>query len=494
MAFKVLFVAAEAAPFVKTGGLADVMGALPQEMQKLEIEPALVLPKYPAVEKNYGKELKTVYTGRINLAWRNQYIGVEKLLLNGLPVYFIDNEFYFKREALYGYGDDAERFAYFSRAVLSMLPCIDFKPDIIHTNDWHTGLVGAYLKEEFMKDPYYRGLKNIFTIHNLKYQGIFGRDIVEDVLGLPLRLMHNGNLANDGDVNFMKAGMCYADYITTVSRTYAEEIRYSYFGEGLQDYVALCAGKITGILNGVDQKAYDPHTDPFIKTHFTDKSVFARKPQNKEALQKELNLPVNREIPILAMVTRLVEAKGLDLILRIMDELLQEDIQLIVVGTGDDRYVKELQALALRNSDRVSVNILFDEGLAHRVYAGSDLFLMPSRYEACGLSQMIAMRYGTVPVVRETGGLKDSVTDFEKFTNQEGNGLSFFNFNAHELLFTVKRGLSYYAEKPIWKKLVLNAMRSDNSWENAAKAYASLYEKVLHGNRRVAGPRQKSGE
>lgn len=252
--------------------------------------------------------------------------------------------------------------------------------------------------------------------------------------------------------------------------------------------------KITGILNGVDQKAYDPHTDPFIKTHFTDKSVFARKPQNKEALQKELNLPVNREIPILAMVTRLVEAKGLDLILRIMDELLQEDIQLIVVGTGDDRYVKELQALALRNSDRVSVNILFDEGLAHRVYAGSDLFLMPSRYEACGLSQMIAMRYGTVPVARETGGLKDSVTDFEKFTNQEGNGLSFFNFNAHELLFTVKRGLSYYAEKPIWKKLVLNAMRSDNSWENAAKAYASLYEKVLHGNRCVAGPRQKSGE
>lgn len=494
MAIKVLFAAAEATPFIKTGGLADVMGALPGELQKQGIEPALVLPKYPVVEATYGKVLKSVYTGRINLAWRNQYIGVESLLLNGMPVYFIDNEFYFKREALYGYGDDAERFAYFSKAVLSMLPCIDFKPDIIHTNDWHTGMAGVYLKEVFMQDPYYRGLKNIYTIHNLKYQGIFGREIVEDVLGLPIRLMHNGNLANDGDVNFMKAGMCYADYITTVSRTYAEEIRYSYFGEGLQDYVSLCTGKITGILNGLDKDAYNPKTDSFIKTNFTEKSVFTRKPQNKEALQKELNLPVNREIPMLAMITRLVEAKGLDLVIHIMDELLQEDIQLVIVGTGEDRYVKALQALALRNPDRVSANILFDEGLARRVYAGSDLFLMPSRYEACGLSQMIAMRYGTIPVVRETGGLKDSVINFEKFTNQEGNGLSFFNFNAHELLFTVKRGLSYYAEKPIWKKLVLNAMQSDTGWEKAAKAYAALYEKVLHGNRRIAGPRQKTVE
>ena len=494
MAIKVLFVATEATPFIKTGGLADVMGALPKELQKQGIEAALVLPKYPSVAEAYGKELKTVYTGRMNLAWRNQYIGVESLLKNGMPVYFIDNEYYFKRSGLYGYGDDAERFAYFSKAVLSMLPAIPFKPDIIHTNDWHTGPVGAYLKEEFMQDPYYRGMKNIYTIHNLKYQGIFGKEIVEDVLGLSMRLFYNGNLANDGNVNFMKAGMCYADYITTVSPTYAEEIRYAYFGEGLQDYVALCSDKLSGILNGLDKAVYNPSTDSFIKSKFTVKSVFTRKPQNKEALQKELGLPVKRDLPLVAMITRLVEAKGLDLVLRIMDELLQEEIQLVVIGTGDESYVKALQALARRNPDRVSVNILFDEALARRVYAGADLFLMPSRYEACGLSQMIAMRYGTIPVVRETGGLKDSVANFEKCTNQSGNGLSFFNFNAHELLFAVKRGLSYYADKPVWNKLVANAMYSDNGWEKSAQAYVSLYKKVLQGSRYSAGFKKQSGE
>ena len=475
---KVLFVASEAAPFIKTGGLADVMGALPKALQALGVEPALVIPNYEGVGEAYKNAMETVYEGSMDLSWRNQYLGVKKLVQDGIPVYFIDNEYYFKRDKLYGYDDDAERFAYFSKAALAMLHYIDFKPDVIHTNDWHTGLLGAYLKEDFMQDPYFQGMKNVYTIHNLKYQGVFGRNIVEDVLGLPLRLLYIGNIENAGDVNFMKAGMCYADFITTVSPSYAEEITYPYFGEGLEDYVALCAGKISGILNGLDEQEYNPETDPYIPVRFDASNVLLKKPLAKEALQRELGLTVNREIPVLGMITRLVEAKGLDLVMHIMDELMEEQVQLVVVGTGDEEYADALRELAWRHPGSVSVNILFNEGLARRVYAGSDMFIMPSRYEACGLSQMIAMRYGTVPVVRETGGLKDSVINFDKYITPEGNGFSFANFNAHELLFTIKRGLTCYAAKPLWEKIVYNAMHSDNSWNRSAQAYADLYAHI----------------
>ena len=475
---KVLFVASEAAPFIKTGGLADVMGALPKALQALGVEPALVIPNYEGVGEAYKNAMETVYEGSMDLSWRNQYLGVKKLVQDGIPVYFIDNEYYFKRDKLYGYDDDAERFAYFAKAALAMLHYIDFKPDVIHTNDWHTGLLGAYLKEDFMQDPYFQGMKNVYTIHNLKYQGVYGRNIVEDVLGLPLRLLYNGNIENAGDVNFMKAGMCYADFITTVSPSYAEEITYPYFGEGLEDYVALCAGKISGILNGLDDQEYNPETDPYIPVRFDASNVLVKKPLAKEALQRELGLTVNREIPVLGMITRLVEAKGLDLVMHIMDELMEEQVQLVVVGTGDEEYADALRELAWRHPGSVSVNILFNEGLARRVYAGSDMFIMPSRYEACGLSQMIAMRYGTVPVVRETGGLKDSVINFDKYITPEGNGFSFANFNAHELLFTIKRGLTCYAAKPLWEKIVYNAMHSDNSWNRSAQAYADLYAHI----------------
>ena len=416
------------------------------------MEPALVIPNYEGVGEAYKNAMETVYEGSVDLSWRNQYLGVKKLVQDGIPVYFIDNEYYFKRDKLYGYDDDAERFAYFSKAALAMLNYIDFKPDVIHTNDWHTGLLGAYLKEDFMQDPYFQGMKNVYTIHNLKYQGVFGRNIVEDVLGLPLRLLYIGNIENAGDVNFMKAGMCYADFITTVSPSYAEEITYPYFGEGLEDYVALCAGKISGILNGLDEQEYNPETDPYIPVRFDASNVLLKKP--------------------------LVEAKGLDLVMHIMDELMEEQVQLVVVGTGDEEYADALRELAWRHPGSVSVNILFNEGLARRVYAGSDMFIMPSRYEACGLSQMIAMRYGTVPVVRETGGLKDSVINFDKYNTPEGNGFSFANFNAHELLFTIKRGLTCYAAKPLWEKIVYNAMHSDNSWNRSAQAYADLYAHI----------------
>lgn len=485
---KVLFVASEAAPFIKTGGLADVMGALPKALQALGVEPALVIPNYEGVGEEYKNAMETVFEGSVDLSWRNQYLGVKKLVQDGIPVYFIDNEYYFKRDKLYGYDDDAERFAYFSKAALTMLHYIDFKPDVIHTNDWHTGLLGAYLKEDFMQDPYFQGMKNVYTIHNLKYQGVFGRNIVEDVLGLPLHLLYNGNIENDGDVNFMKAGMCYADFITTVSPSYAEEITYPYFGEGLEDYVALCAGKISGILNGLDEQEYNPETDPHIPVRFDASNVLVKKPLAKEALQRELGLTVNREIPVVGMITRLVEAKGLDLVMHIMDELMEEQVQLVVVGTGDEEYANALRELAWQHPGSVSVNILFNEGLARRVYAGADMFIMPSRYEACGLSQMIAMRYGTVPVVRETGGLKDSVINFDKYNTPEGNGFSFANFNAHELLFTIKRGLTCFAEKPLWEKIVYNAMHSDNSWNRSAQAYADLYAKVTEDNTATVEP------
>ena len=485
---KVLFVASEAAPFIKTGGLADVMGALPKALQALGVEPALVIPNYEGVGEEYKNAMETVFEGSVDLSWRNQYLGVKKLVQDGIPVYFIDNEYYFKRDKLYGYDDDAERFAYFSKAALTMLHYIDFKPDVIHTNDWHTGLLGAYLKEDFMQDPYFQGMKNVYTIHNLKYQGVFGRNIVEDVLGLPLRLLYIGNIENAGDVNFMKAGMCYADFITTVSPSYAEEITYPYFGEGLEDYVALCAGKISGILNGLDEQEYNPETDPHIPVRFDASNVLVKKPLAKEALQRELGLTVNREIPVVGMITRLVEAKGLDLVMHIMDELMEEQVQLVVVGTGDEEYANALRELAWQHPGSVSVNILFNEGLARRVYAGADMFIMPSRYEACGLSQMIAMRYGTVPVVRETGGLKDSVINFDKYITPEGNGFSFANFNAHELLFTIKRGLTCFAEKPLWEKIVYNAMHSDNSWNRSAQAYADLYAKVTEDNTAMVEP------
>ncbi|MGE1063421.1 glycogen synthase GlgA [Megasphaera paucivorans] len=476
---KVLFVASEAVPFVKTGGLADVMGALPNVLASKGMDVRLVIPKYSQIPDSYNDEMQEVYHGVVNLAWRQLYYGVEKIEKSGMTVYFIDNEQYFKRDRLYGFDDDAERFAYYSRAVLAMLPKIGFQPDIIHCNDWHTGLIGVFLKEDFYRDSYYKNIKVVYTIHNLKYQGIFSPSVVEDIMGLPRKLFDNGNLECDGCVNYMKAGMVYADHITTVSQTYAQEIAYPYFGEKLDSYIRLCKHRLTGIINGLDETIYNPAKDPFIPFTYTKSNVFSRKAANKESLQERLGLPVNRNIPMLAIVSRLIEDKGMDLIMRIMDELMMEEVQLIILGTGDWPYEEGFRHLAQHNPTKVSANILFDEGLAHCVYAASDLFIMPSRYEPCGLSQLIALKYGTIPVVRETGGLKDTIIPFDKYTNT-GNGLNFQNFNAHELLFTVKRALSYYADSHLWKYLVHNAMTSKYGWRKSADKYEELYTHILN--------------
>ena len=303
----VLFVASEAVPFIKTGGLADVMGALPKALAKKGMDVRLVIPKYSRIAEEAKKQMKEVTTGIVNLVWRQLYYGVEEIKQDGVTVYFIDNEWYFKRDGLYGYGDDDERFAYFCRAVLTMLPKIGFKPDIIHCNDWHTGLMGVFLKEDFWHDDFYKGIKVIYTIHNLKYQGIYPPSIMRDIIGLPQELFDNGNLECDGCVNYMKSGMVYADYITTVSKTYAQEITYPYFGEHLDSYIRTARDRITGIINGLDEDAYNPATDTHIAATYTADTFPARKHINKEALQRELGLPVNRNIPVVAMVSRLVE-------------------------------------------------------------------------------------------------------------------------------------------------------------------------------------------
>ena len=475
---KILFVASEAVPFIKTGGLADVMGALPKTLAANGLDVSVVIPKYGTIAQKYKDAMETVTTGLVNLAWRQQYYGVERIAKDGVNYYFIDNERYFKRDKLYGYDDDAERFAYFCRAVLTMLPKIGFRPDIIHCNDWHTGLLGVYLKEDFYRDPFYQGMKVIYTIHNLKFQGIYGPEIMGDIIGLPQVLFTNGNLECDGCVNYMKSGMVYADYITTVSPTYAQEITYPYYGEKLDGYIRDNQAKVTGIINGLDVDVYNPRTDPYIKTRYTAENARLGKRDDKDDLRRSLGLPVRRGVPMIAIVSRLDESKGLDLITYIMDEVLEDDVQLVLVGTGARKYEDYFRGLASRHPTKVSANILFDEKLAHRVYAASDIFLMPSRYEPCGLSQLIALEYGSIPVVRATGGLKDTVIPFDKYRNT-GNGFTFNNFNAHELLFTIKRALGTYQDDVVWNKLTSNAMNSDYSWKRSAEAYMKLYKKVL---------------
>ena len=475
---KVLFVASEATPFLKTGGLADVMGALPKALAAKGMDVRLVIPKYSLIKEDWKARMKPVTKGIVNLAWRQLYYGVDEIQLDGVTVYFIDNEWYFKRDRLYGFDDDAERFAYFCRAVLTMLPHVGFQPDIIHCNDWHTGLLGVFLKEDFYHDPYYARMKVIYTIHNLKYQGIYPPMIMQDIIGLPQELFDNGNLECDGCVNYMKSGMVYADSITTVSPTYAQEITYPYFGERLDGYIRDNQDRVHGIINGLDETAYNPSLDSFIPQTYTADNARSGKRINKDALRRELGLRVKRGVPMIAMVSRLVEDKGMDLVIRIMDELVEDDVQLVIVGTGDATYEQAFRDLAQRYPTKVSANILFDEGLAHRVYAASDIFLMPSRYEPCGLSQLIALKYGSIPVVRETGGLKDTVNPFDKHTGR-GNGFTFPNFNAHELLFTAKRALGYYEDTILWDQLVKNAMNSDYSWNQSAQAYINLYQSVI---------------
>ena len=474
---KILYVAAEAVPFAKTGGLADVAGSLPKALKADGVDVRVIMPKFGKIPEAYRNAMEHVYDGELPVAWRKKYVGLDKYELDGVTYYFVDNEEYFNREGFYGYDDDAERFSFFSRAVLDLLPAMDFWPDVIHTNDWHAGLVNVFLKLEHMGDARYERIKTVYTIHNLKYQGVFPKDVMPDVLGLDWKYFNNGDLEFYDAVNFMKGGIIYADAITTVSKTYAKEIQYPYFGEHLDGLLRSREQDLSGIVNGIDYDVYNPRTDKYIFETYDEESL-DRKLDNKTELQKSLGLPERRNVPLIAIVSRLVEPKGMDLVVRMMDEILQhEDIQLVVLGTGEKRYEDWFKGLAWRYPKKVSVNIYFSNELAQRIYAGADIFLMPSNYEPCGIGQLIALRYGTIPVVRQTGGLKDTVQQYNKYT-QEGNGFVFDNYNAHEMMYALKRALSFYGNYEIWHKIQLNAVQSDFSWKRSAKEYEALYERL----------------
>lgn len=475
---KVLFVASEAVPFIKTGGLADVAGSLPKSLKAEGVDIRVILPKYGSIKEEWTSKMSHVGNITVPVSWRDKYAGVDMIEHDGVTYYFLDNEEYFKRDSLYGYFDDAERFAFFSRAVLNVLPMLDFWPDVIHTNDWHAGMVNVFLKLDHIGDERYAGIKTLFSIHNLKYQGVFPKSVMNDVLGLDWKYFNNGDLEFYDAVNYMKAGIIYADFVGTVSRTYAQEIQYDYFGENLDGLLRKRSDSLFGIVNGIDYDVYNPATDKNLLYTY-DVNSWNKKVDNKVRLQEDLGLPVKRDTPIIAMVTRLVEAKGLELLVRIMDELLAtEDAQFVLLGTGDKRYEDWFQGLQWRFPDKVSANIRFSNQLAQRIYASADIFLMPSIYEPCGIGQLIALRYGTVPVVRATGGLRDTIQPYNKYTG-EGNGYIFENINAHDMAYVIKQALGDYRDKSVWNHLVENAMNSDYSWKNSAKEYINLFSRLV---------------
>lgn len=472
---KVLFVAAEAVPFIKTGGLADVAGSLPKALTAQGVDIRVVMPKYENIPAEYQQKMKHIGETTVNLSWRSQYCGVSKLTQDSVPFYFIDNEYYFKRSGLYGYDDDAERFAFFSKAVFEILPLIDFAPDIIHCNDWHAGMVSVFLKDQYHFK--YPKLRTVYTIHNLRYQGVFGKDIMGDILGLDWKHFHEGGVEFDGDVNYMKSGIVYSDFITTVSQSYAEEIKCPFYGEQLDALLREKSHCLAGIINGIDYDVYDPRKDEKIYYKYSTENIYD-KVENKVKLQEKLGLPQNRSIPMIGLVARLVAPKGLDLIAHVIEELISgENVQIVILGTGESQYEELFRNMAWKYPRKVSANIMFDNELAQQIYAAADMFLMPSQYEPCGIGQLIALKYGTIPIVRETGGLKDSVRAYNKYDGT-GNGFSFANYNAHELLFAIKKALGAYDDKAVWQGIIKNAMKSDFSWQRSAKQYLKLYENL----------------
>ncbi|MGI6109079.1 MAG: glycogen synthase GlgA [Eubacteriaceae bacterium] len=468
---KVLFAASECYPFAKSGGLGDVVGALPKAFPKDEVDVRVILPKYESIPWKFVKEFEYLTNFWVKIGQESQYVGLFKYEYEGITYYFVDNEHYFKRPNLYGYYDDAERYIYFSRAVLEAIPYLDFYPDVIHAHDWQTALIPFLLKEQYAW--HYTNTKTVFTIHNIKYQGEYGFDDVKGILNLdyfPAQMEFYKN------VNFMKGAMYTADLVTTVSPSYAEEIKDPYYGEGLDGVARDISWKEIGILNGIDEQTYNPQTDESLFVPYARSQK--KKAENKAKLQEYLGLPVRPEVPILAIITRLVDQKGIDLIMGVIHDILQMDIQFIVLGTGDADYENKLKEVAYSYPDKMRAIIDFNEDLSRKIYAGADMFLIPSKFEPCGLTQMIAMRYGTIPIVRETGGLKDSVQYYNNISG-EGNGFSFKTYNAHDMLFTIQKAVGMYYDQPDqWKHLMDNAFNTHYDWRLAADIYEYWYRKI----------------
>jgi starch synthase len=472
---KVLFVVSECVPFIKSGGLADVAGSLPKELKSLGTDIRIILPKYKAIPEEYKSKMKKISEFTVPVGWRQQYCGIEQLEMDGILFYFVDNEYYFKRDGMYGYFDDGERFSFFSKAVLESFAQIDFIPNVIHCHDWHTGMIPFLLRTEYQKKQGYEFIKSVFTIHNLQFQGIFPKEVMTDLLGIHERFFQPEQLEFYGHINFLKAALLSSDYLTTVSPTYRNEILTAYYGEKMDGILKNRQAELVGILNGIDDSFYSPENDKEV-FRFHSKNI-DDKIKNKNFLQKKFSLEVNSDTPIVAMISRLTKQKGLDLIKRVFHEMMENDVQFIVLGTGDWEFEQFFKEMSYQYPENVRVTIGFNEKLAKQIYAGADVFLMPSRFEPCGLGQMIAMRYGALPLVRETGGLNDTVKSYNEEV-KEGNGFSFRNFNAHDLLYTYRRALKIYNDKDCWNEIVKQAMTMDFSWAQSAFKYNQLYAEL----------------
>lgn len=471
---KVLYASSEAYPFAMSGGLADVAGALPKALRKRFVGCRVVMPLYSSISEELRQKMTFVCSITVPVAWRRQYCGIFEAHLDGVIYYLIDNQYYFKRDGLYGHFDDAERFAFFSRAVLEIIPYIDFTPDIIHCNDWQTALIPVYLDSFYKYDDLYKNMKTVFTIHNIQYQGKYGFELINDVLGLPAE--RASIVEYDGCVNLMKGAIQCSNKVTTVSPTYAKEILDPYYSHGLDSILKEFTYKLTGIVNGIDCDVYNPETDPLIYKNYTVNDI-ENKAYNKTELQKELGLPPKADTAVIGIVTRLVKHKGIDLVKCVFEELLKADLQFAILGSGEWEFETFFHEMAEKYPDKVGLKLGFNPQLAHRIYAGADIFLMPSQSEPCGLAQMVALRYGTIPIVRETGGLNDTISDSG---DNVGNGFTFKSYNAHDMLETVWRAFAGYSNKEGWSTLRERAMNCDNSWGTSANAYIRLYKDTLN--------------
>lgn len=476
MMSRVLIAAAEGAPFAKTGGLADVVGALPPDLQQEGIDARVIMPKHHIIKERYQHQLEFVMATQIQVGWRSQYLGVETTEVNGVRYYFIDNEYYFGGPIYKGGTAEDEQYMFFCRAVLEALPHLGWGPEIIHCNDWHTAMIPMLVKTQY-QGRWQGTMKTVFTIHNLQYQGQMGFEALQDMLGVAPMYFTPEFIEAYGCANMMKAGLVFTDLITTVSPTYAHEILDPFYGRGMQGILNARQHELVGIVNGINEKEFDPATDGRIWQTY-DVHDISRKYANKRGLIDRMNMKIGMQTPIVGMVTRMTEQKGLDLVRAVLEEILAEDMAFVILGSGDKEYEDYFNYIAATYPDKTGVYIGYNDDLAHQIYAGCDFLLMPSLFEPCGLSQMIAQRYGTLPIVRETGGLADTVQPYNQYTG-DGNGFSFANYNAHDMLNIMRMALGVYRDKNIMPGLIRNAMTTDNSFRKSAREYAQTYRRLV---------------
>lgn len=475
---KILFAATEAVPFAKIGGLGDVIGALPAELNKLGLEVSVIMPKYQDIPMEYQQQMQTVATFVVPVGWRQQTCILKSLKQNDTTFYFLENDYYFERTGIYGFYDDAERFAFLCRGVLEAIPYLEHQPDIIHNHDWHTAMISVLLKAHYSWQPLYENIKTVLTIHNLQYLGLYSVDLIKDIYSLGEEYFSADRLETGGQASLLRGGLIFSDWLTTVSTTYAEEICSSDLGGGLLGLLRRRSAQLTGIINGIDPQMGSPANDPYLYQTFDARSLKKRL-QNKLKLQEELGLPVSDEKLLIGMVARLVEQKGLDILEAVLEELFTLDVQLVVLGLGDPWYHQVLRNMAERFPDKLSIQLRFDDAAAHRIYGGSDIFLMPSKFEPCGISVINALRFGSIPIVHGTGGLKELVGNYDAQTGN-GTGFMFGEYTPWSMLASVKEAVNLFADKNQWHKLVRNAMRTDGSWKKPAKAYRELYQSLIN--------------